>query len=97
MVINDPLADAYVGMTPYGFVGNDPINYLDPDCRKIDGVSSGYCYQEYMSWRSAIGQGEQDLVGLMERLESGEEGFSTPITTLKGVLAKAYQYTWSLK
>ncbi|GGH27332.1 hypothetical protein GCM10011418_37220 [Sphingobacterium alkalisoli] len=92
MVINDPLADAYVGMTPYGFVGNDPINYLDPDGRKIDEASSGYWYQEYMSWRGAIGQAEEDLAGLMERYESGEEGFSTPITTLKGVLAKAYQY-----
>ncbi|WP_169305702.1 DUF6443 domain-containing protein [Sphingobacterium alkalisoli] len=88
----DPLADAYVGMTPYGFVGNDPINYLDPDGRKIDEASSGYWYQEYMSWRGAIGQAEEDLAGLMERHESGEEGLSTPITTLKGVLAKAYQY-----
>ncbi|TJY59682.1 hypothetical protein FAZ19_23640 [Sphingobacterium alkalisoli] len=35
MVINDPLADAYVGMTPYGFVANRPINYLDPNGRKI--------------------------------------------------------------
>ncbi|WP_229707701.1 hypothetical protein, partial [Sphingobacterium alkalisoli] len=47
MVINDPLADAYVGMTPYGFVGNDPINYLDPNGRKIDEADSSYWLKEY--------------------------------------------------
>lgn len=88
----DPLADAYVGMTPYGFVGNDPVNYLDPDGRKIDGASSGHWSREYMSWREVIMQGERDLADLEARHESGEEGLASPIMTIRVVLERAYQY-----
>jgi len=31
----DPLADEYPGMSPYNFCGNNPINNIDPDGRKI--------------------------------------------------------------
>ncbi len=31
----DPLADIYPSMSPYNYVGNNPINYIDPDGRYI--------------------------------------------------------------
>ena len=31
----DPLAESYPSMSPYAFVGQNPVNYIDPDGKKI--------------------------------------------------------------
>jgi RHS repeat-associated protein len=31
----DPLADKYFGISPFAYVANDPIKFIDPDGRKI--------------------------------------------------------------
>lgn len=38
----DPLAEKYMSFTPYAYVGNRPLNFVDPDGRKI--VPSAYVY-----------------------------------------------------
>ncbi len=35
----DPLALKYFNMTPYNYVGNNPLNFIDPDGREIIGVT----------------------------------------------------------
>ncbi|NJB85971.1 RHS repeat-associated protein [Lewinella marina] len=32
----DPLADSYASMSPYNYVANNPINFVDPDGMRID-------------------------------------------------------------
>ena len=32
----DPLAEKYLDITPYGFVGNSPIIFIDPDGKQIE-------------------------------------------------------------
>ena len=37
----DPLAEKYYGISPYAFCNNNPVNYVDPDVRKLR-VASEY-------------------------------------------------------
>ena len=35
----DPLSEKYYGVSPYAFCNNNPVNFVDPDGRKILGAS----------------------------------------------------------
>jgi uncharacterized protein RhaS with RHS repeats len=39
----DPLADLYVGITPYSYTFNNPVRFIDPDGRYVD---DAYIYQK---------------------------------------------------
>ncbi len=33
--ITDPLAEKYMGLSPYAYCGNDPVMFIDPDGEKV--------------------------------------------------------------
>lgn len=48
-VVQGAIADLYLGLTPYNYVGNNPVSYIDPNSLYLEGVN-GFKSQRLIGW-----------------------------------------------
>ncbi|SEQ74511.1 RHS repeat domain-containing protein [Neolewinella agarilytica] len=72
----DPLADKYVPISSYSYVGNMPVNALDPDGKKIILINRRYTSLRNIAFISTFHAGRS----LLNRLISSENNYKIRVT-----------------
>ncbi len=69
----DPLAIKYPAFSPYNFVANNPVIFIDPDGKKIKGVKYNQKTGEIKISKSAIKRGTDKFISALQMTNKGEE------------------------